>query len=86
MIVVKPDGRVERIEVLKFSEPPEYRAPNGWLKQFEGKALSDELSLKGTIVNITGATLTSRAVTEATRRVLALHRVIRPFERDGGGR
>lgn len=80
MVVVTPDERVERIEVLRFSEPPEYRAPEGWLDQLDGKALSGELSLKGGIVNMTGATLTSRAVVGAARRVLALHRVIAPVE------
>ena len=79
MVVVGPDHRVRRIEVLKFSEPPEYRAPEGWIAQFRDRALGSELSLKGDIVNITGATLTSGAVTDAVRRVLALHAVIRPL-------
>ena len=81
MIVVSPDARVERIEVLKFSEPPEYRAPEGWIRQFHGKPLAPDLSLKGSIRNLTGATLTSDAVTDAARRVLSLHRVIDPFAR-----
>lgn len=86
MIVVRPDDRVGRIEVLKFSEPPEYRPPNGWLGEFEGAALSDRLSPGRDVVEITGATLTSRAVTRAVRRVLALHRVIAPLgDREGAG-
>jgi len=80
MIVVSAEARIERIEILKFSEPPEYLAPAGWLRQFDGQDLSDELSPKGSIVNITGGTLTSRAVTGASRRVLALHEVIDPFK------
>lgn len=83
MIVVSAEARIERIEILKFSEPPEYLAPAGWLRQFDGQDLSDELSPKGSIVNITGATLTSRAVTQASRRVLALHEVIDPFKQGG---
>lgn len=83
MVVVTPDERIERIEVLRFAEPPEYRAPDGWLDQLDGKRLSGELSLKGGIVNMTGATLTSRAVVEAARRVLALHRVIEPLAAEG---
>ena len=79
MIVVTPRARVERIEVLKFSEPPEYEAPDGWLDQFVGKGLSADLSTKGSIVNITGATLTSGAVSRAVRRVLALNDVIGPL-------
>lgn len=79
MIVVSPRATVERIEILRFSEPPEYRAPDGWLAQFEGEPLSDRLSVRRGIANITGASLTSRAVTDAVRRVLALHRVIEPL-------
>jgi hypothetical protein len=85
MIVVTPESRIERIEILKFSEPPEYRAPEGWLEQFAGHGLTGRLSVKGSIVNITGATLTASAVTAAARRVLALHRVIDPFEGAGHG-
>jgi hypothetical protein len=80
MIVVTPEDRIGRIEILKFSEPPEYRAPESWLEQFDDLPLSDGLSLKGSIVNMTGATLTSRAVTNAARRALALHAVIRPLD------
>lgn len=80
MVILAPDGRVRQIEVLKFDEPPEYRAPEGWLAQFKGKDLAAGLSLKGGIANMTGATLTSQAIVRASRRVLALHDVIRPFE------
>ncbi len=79
MIVVTPDSRIARIEVLKFSEPPEYRAPDGWLEQFAGQALTAELSGKGSIRFMSGATLTSRTVTDAARRALALHEVIGPL-------
>jgi electron transport complex protein RnfG len=79
MIVVSPRATVERIEILRFSEPPEYRAPGGWLAQFEGEPLSDQLSVRRGIANITGASLTSRAVTESVRRVLALHTVLDPL-------
>jgi Na+-translocating ferredoxin:NAD+ oxidoreductase RnfG subunit len=81
MIVLNPEGRVETIEVLRFSEPPEYAPAPGWLAQFEGRVLDDDLSLKRGIVGVTGATLTANAVTDAARRVLALSEVI-----GGGGR
>jgi hypothetical protein len=79
MITVGPDDRVQRVEVLRFAEPPEYHPRDGWLAQFQGHALAPELSLKGSISAMTGATLTSNAVTRAVRRVLALHRVIHPL-------
>lgn len=78
MIVVGPDDRVARIEVLAFHEPPDYLPPEGWLAQLDGRALDQALSLRGAIVNMTGATLTSQAVVRAVRRVLAFHAVIHP--------
>lgn len=84
MIVVGNDDRIRRIETVSFREPPEYKAPEGWLDLLEGRALTAELSLKGEIPTMTGATLTSMAVTEAARRVLALHRVVDPFGGGGG--
>jgi hypothetical protein len=83
MIVVQPDDRIARIEVLRFSEPPEYRATDPWLDQFREKGLTDELSLKGSIRMMTGATLTSNATVRAARRVLALHQRIHPFAKAG---
>ncbi|MEQ9399298.1 MAG: hypothetical protein RJQ04_09000 [Longimicrobiales bacterium] len=80
MFVVGRDGRIRRTEVVRFSEPPEYRPPDGWLGLFEGRALDDELSTKGAIPNLTGATLTALAATGAARRILALHAVLAPFE------
>lgn len=84
MVVVSPGGAVERVEILKFSEPPEYRAPEGWLELFGDRRLSGDLSLKRGIPSLTGATLTADAVTDAVRRVLALHRVIRPLAAPSG--
>jgi len=79
MIVVTPAGQVERVEILRFSEPREYRAPEGWLDRFTERRLDDDLEKKNAVAGITGATLTSRAVTDAIRRALALHEVLDPL-------
>lgn len=84
MVVVAPGGRVKLIEVLKFAEPPEYRAPERWLEQFHGRLLTRELAHRRGIIGISGATLTSRALTQGVRRILALHEVIQPFEAADG--
>lgn len=76
MVVVSPDGSVSRIEVLQFLEPRDYLPPERWLDLFTGRRLDDRLATKADIVNLTGATLTSGAVTRAVRRVLALHETI----------
>jgi len=77
MVVVDPAGRAARIEVLSFQEPEDYLPRPRWYGQFQGKPLNDELSMKRGIRPVAGATLTVRATTEAARRVLALHEVIR---------
>ena len=90
MIVVEPPDsagrpdRIRSIEVLRFAEPPEYHARDAWLEQFKGKSLSAELSLKRSIANMTGATLTSNAIVRAARRVLATHQRLRPFATSAG--
>ena len=83
MVVVGTDDRIRRLETVAFREPPEYRAPGGWLRLFEGRPLGPELSLRGAIPPMTGATLTSGAVTRAARRILALHQVIEPLGSPG---
>lgn len=83
MVVVTPAGAIRQIEILRFAEPPEYKATEPWLAQFDGQPLDRRLSLKGAVANLTGATLTSNAMVACARRVLALHAVIRPFA--GGG-
>lgn len=75
MVVVAPDERVARIEVLAFAEPQEYLPRAKWYAQFVGKRLDPSLSLKGSIRGVTGATLTAGATTSAVRVVLAQHRV-----------
>ena len=76
MVVVGPDGKVRRLEVLAFGEPEEYLPAGRWLAQFQGRGLDDRLKIRGDIRGISGATLTAQAVTSAVRRVLALHTVL----------
>lgn len=76
LVVVDPEGRVERIELLSFDEPPEYIPREVWYEQFPGEELDADLELARGIDGVTGATLTARATTAAVRRILALHRVL----------
>jgi hypothetical protein len=76
MIVVDPQGKVARMEVVSFREPEEYLPRGVWYEQFRGRSLDRDLQLKRDIHPVTGATLTARATTDAVRRVLALHQVI----------
>jgi hypothetical protein len=77
MVVVDPQGKVTRVEVLAFAEPEDYLPPGAWYGQFLGQGLGADLALGHRIRSVTGASLTARATTEAVRRVLALHQVLR---------
>lgn len=81
MVAVDKDGALVGIRVLAFREPAEYMAREGWLEQFRGKTAEDEIRMKRNIDGITGATLTSRAVTQCARRTMVIHRVLEQRER-----
>lgn len=80
MVTVDAQGRVGRIEVLSFDEPPDYLPRVEWYRQFDGKPLDRELELRRAIRPVAGATLTARATTDAARRVLALHQTLAKSE------
>ncbi len=76
MVVVNADGKVQKIDVLSFDEPPEYFPKRRWLDQILGRKLDDELSLSRAIRPMSGASLTGRAIVNASRKILALHHVL----------
>jgi hypothetical protein len=76
LIVVTPAGTIGRIEVLSFREPREYLPSARWIAQFEGRKLDEDLWLRRGVRPLSGATLSSRSITEAARRALALHALL----------
>ncbi len=77
LFVINPKGEMELVEVLSFNEPLEYMADENWLALFKGKSLGkDMVRLRRDIPNMTGATITARALTKAARRALAVWKVL----------
>jgi len=76
LVVLRPEGTVAAVHLLAFYEPLEYAPPERWLKNFSGKASSEELELGRGIAAISGSTLTSRAVAAGVRRALAIYAVL----------
>lgn len=70
------NGAVKQIEILEYRESygGEVREAK-WRAQFTGKTAQAPLRLDQDIRNISGATLSSRHITEGVRRVLAYHAV-----------
>lgn len=73
MVKVSADLRVEWVEVLVYREAhgSEVRRP-GFLRQFAGKRSGERLRPGREVENITGATLSVRAVAAGVQRVLCI--------------
>ncbi len=76
LVVVRPDGTLGGVEVVAFGEPEDYLPRRRWLRLFAGRRLDADLSVGRGLAHVTGATLTTRAISDAARRVLAIHAVI----------
>lgn len=90
LICLDASGKVRRIEVTAFLEPPDYKASSAWYRQFEGRGLDEQLYLNRAIRPLAGATLTAAAANQAVRRVLAIDQVLQqrdltPRRQDGKG-
>ena len=73
-VALDPDGRVLQVDILEYRESYGGEISNrSWLAQFVGKAGRDPVELDRDIRNISGATLSSRHVTEGVKRILALY-------------
>ncbi|MCY3775596.1 MAG: FMN-binding protein [Candidatus Aminicenantes bacterium] len=83
LICLDESGKLQRIEVTAFLEPPEYLASPDWYAQYTSRELSDELSLNRAIRPIVGATLTSLAANRAVRRILAIDQVLQKEPQSG---
>ena len=75
-VALSPEGTVKQIEILNYRESygGEIRNPD-WRKQFVGKTPRSHFALNNGIANISGATLSSRHITDGVRRVLATYEV-----------
>lgn len=77
MVVVGEGGEVLAVEILSFAEPDDYLPRRRWLDQLIDRKLDEELYVRRAVRNQTGATLTSQALTDGVRRVLAVHELVR---------
>jgi Na+-translocating ferredoxin:NAD+ oxidoreductase RnfG subunit len=72
-VALDAQGRVSGVEILAYRESHGYEIRNArWRAQFAGKGAGAPLKLEEDIVNISGATLSCRHVTDGVRRIVAL--------------
>ncbi len=76
MTAINPDGRVKSVEILVYREThgSEVKSKT-FLSQFSKKSESDPLKVGSDIANMTGATLSSGAITRGVKRDLVLWNV-----------
>ena len=73
-VALDASGSVRRVEILTYRESYGFEVANaGWLSQFVGKSNGSALQINQDIRNISGATLSSRHVTEGVKRILAYY-------------
>ena len=66
------DGSVRQLEILDYREAYGFEVRNArWRQQFAGKTAADPVALDKDIRNVSGATLSSRHLTDGVRRLLA---------------
>jgi Na+-translocating ferredoxin:NAD+ oxidoreductase RnfG subunit len=73
---INPDGSLRQFQILEYREAygSQIRYAN-WRDQFVGKTAADKLELDTDIVNISGATMSCRHVTEGIKRLLVFYQV-----------
>ena len=59
LISLEADGRVRRIDVTAFLEPPEYVPSDRWRRQYYERPLGDDIAIHRAIRPIAGGTLTT---------------------------
>jgi Na+-translocating ferredoxin:NAD+ oxidoreductase RnfG subunit len=72
LVAVDSTGAARDIDILVYREPQGGEvATEAWRKQFRGKTATDPLQVGKDIRNISGATISSNAVTRGVRQALA---------------
>lgn len=68
------NGTIKQVEILEYNESYGGQVRNTtWRNQFVGKSIKDKIELNSDIQNISGATLSSKHLTDGIKRIVALH-------------
>jgi len=77
-VAIDAPGQVKGIEILDYRETYGYQIRDkAWRQKFVGKTARDPLTLDKDIPNISGATLSSKHVTDGVRRVLQTYDILK---------
>jgi hypothetical protein len=76
MVVLDPEIKIKNLYLISFYEPLEYKPSDRWLGLFINKSKEDALTPGIDIPIVSGATLTSRTVSEMVRLTLKLSKFL----------
>jgi Na+-translocating ferredoxin:NAD+ oxidoreductase RnfG subunit len=72
---IHANGQIQGVEILEYNESyGEQIREKKWLQQFKGRDAHQILRFNEDIKNITGATLSSKHVTNGVQRLMVLYR------------
>jgi Na+-translocating ferredoxin:NAD+ oxidoreductase RnfG subunit len=72
---IHANGQIQGVEILEYNESyGEQIREKKWLQQFKGRDANQTLRFNEDIKNITGATLSSKHVTNGVQRLMVLYR------------
>lgn len=76
-VALSPEGSVLGLEIMSYRETKGGQVrDSSWRKHFKGKTVADPFKLDVDIPNISGATLSSRNITDGVKRLLAFQKII----------
>ncbi|MDQ7069015.1 MAG: FMN-binding protein [Sulfurimonas sp.] len=70
------DSILQGIEVVAFNETLEYLPTKKWNEQFKNKSTDKQLKLNKNITNISGATMSTKSLTDGSRIAFALYNLL----------
>ena len=76
LYMIDINGKIRAVEIVAFKEPSEFIPSDTWLMQFKQKSAADPLRLERDIPNISGATMSTRIITDGSRVALALFHTV----------
>lgn len=73
LLVLNPQGKIQNIHILSYKEKRGRPiAKPRFISQFIGKSIHNPIRLKKDIQGVTGATISSRGITDGVRKLLAV--------------
>ena len=72
LYLISKEMKIKSIEIIQFQEPSEYKPNQAWKDVFTGKSKEDNLFSGKGIPTISGATMSARALSDASRIALSI--------------